>query len=386
MRTIFTSKTYNLSYIVSLFFTLGFTVSLPFGPMPLYIYNFDLNHIFIIGLFSIAVLNIKKVDKNILKSFGIYSFLLLISVITSTKSYYSTINFLKFITLGTITFYLIYGFKKNKLIILFNYYIGIASSTLIILLRCLFNYGVHYRFTYSFAPIEFRQAIINNIPAVDPNITAYGLCLSSLALVDRLFSKNKRHRISYILSLFLFSTAIIITGSRSAFLAFIFSLIATILFQCKKTNNYKNIKYFIAFSFIASAILHSLGLMSMLIHKFSDYTNDASRIYYYKKLLLFVFSDLKSFLVGKGFQTMNPHNEYLRVIINSGLVGLIGATIFYKKVLNIISKKITYNTIAISVFTLIVILFYRHTKITWFAIYLLIHFSRTEDIPKTAKL
>jgi O-antigen ligase len=225
------------------------------------------------------------------------------------------LNILIFLSLGlvflrdkNVLWNSLYVFSFSNIVLSFLYFLGVGQSS-------------------SFSELEGRATIFGN----NQNYLGVGLSLSALFLLYNLFF-YRIGNVKKLISIVGVGPVIIfmlLTGSRTAFLLFLFGLIL-FLFLTSRINIFKKI---VLFLFMSLFVL-SIGLVFWekldVLHRLAATVEDgdsANRDLIWAGLL-YLFED--SFLLGVGktgylriIGDLSPHNAFLEVFVYTGLIGLV---------------------------------------------------------------
>lgn len=258
-------------------------------------------------------------------------------------------------------------------------------SSIIIYLYVFHGFADGHRFALGVSDMSRDMAMSAGLVAIDPNMTAAGLLLSMIVYFPYLFDDYKR------LLLDLFGVTSILLGSvillsRSAMIGFILSIFISYCILLVKRFDFDNVivfnkKLLVAFPvFIISiplVVIIGNALFPEIIDSFLGrilrIADDSHRIDLLVHSWGVFISDIKTILIGGGLMTVNPHNEYLRVLASMGTLGWIGSFLFLLFMFYFSTKSLSGNHRAIFsawtiiVFVLVISMFYGYTKLVWVA-------------------
>lgn len=334
--------------IITIFGTIRLFSVAPFGYIPSQV-SFYLIAVIIISLF-----NIKNTYLRSNTNYGLLGLLLIVlfSDIINGSSEFSFILYLfTIILLGNF----VISIKHLKLLEL-----GFVIATLVLSI-------------YAFVFLkEFETTIYGSeyqrVYWIDPNYLGSVLTIGMVISFYRLFNKSNQNKFFTVFFLTVFILGFITLGllaSRGAFVAAIVP-IAYILY--KETNSLKSIIILAIVLLITAYVLSYFNVFGGLIDRFNDGTisTGSNRTVIWEKSFdrfinsntLIIFfgggNDYSYELCGKaiGTKIASPHNNFLQILFDYGIVGLIAyLSIFYK-----IVKENINNTQIISLVILISII------------------------------
>jgi hypothetical protein len=348
---------------VTYIFLLMYLFFIPLGPLaiptPL---GVNLDVLFGIILFFLTVplfKNLNQYSYNMTIVVGILLIATLISVLLSQNIEFSLINWL-----------IASGYLYVSLIIPVVYFSKLENISVYIVLAA-FIIGVYIIFSYETIQVVGRYNVSKSISLLeggnyrlDPNMTAIGLSFSLL------FMRKIQYRYSYII-FFVVIVAVLILGSRTAILSLAMAIILSRFYLLLYTKNYKDF-----FLKILNTIVLFLFLYWLFPDIFQSYylravsgSNNETRL----DLLISGYNDftenVKTLFFGVGFMLRNPHNEIMRMLFSSGLLGFLSSIIWMLYLLFLISKISIIETkvqaVSIMTFLIFATQTYGHTKFVY---------------------
>jgi len=380
---------------------LGYLVFIPSGPYPIPIIA-GLNLDVFLGILLCAFVviyssRITRYPNLLIETWLLYFFIVFISAILSVDFDYS-IRY-AFVIFGySLTALLVPVIYVNRAdaIRKWLFLAAILVSILIIYLHFVHGVGQEYRFWLISVDMPRGDAGEMGYDTVDPNMTAAGLVLSLIAYFPSIFVK-RRWIVPELLGSLLILEACVITLSRSAILAFAvaigFSYVIVLTrslgggtgFVMKKSMA---ISFFLALVVISSGVLIVLsvapGIVDNLAYRFIRVFDDSARIALMLKSWTTFTADIKTIVIGSGFMTENPHNEYLRTISTMGFLGVFSSILFHGAMFYIAIRQCAHNSrrlfsvLSIISFMMVAAMFYGYTKLMWVA-WMFLMFSYTES-------
>jgi len=370
---------------------MGYVGFIPSGPYPVILWGVKLDHLFAFGT---AILSLFLFPFRWPKGFqAVYASVLLflgIAFITTLSSSHLNTSLRNFmVSLGYATIALLAPLLIHGRVILLRWYLFIASTLISLIVLYL------YFFVHGIGRLQLSSM-------VDPNMTSVGLLMCTIIFFPEYFKRRKAALIGGLSTLFfIFSVAIIVSGvvvllSRTALLSFVVALTWGFFYAILKNNKlfYRQVLRKISIVAIASI----LGIVSLNMIKpdiVSRYTHRVTRVFQgnhlaateirritgVKNTLDLWSENPKTFVLGYGFFTINPHNEFLRMLGGSGFLGftlfLLMFAAFYITCCRSRNASSTYlvgqNTLFAYLVTMIQ--FYGHTKSLWVGLtFLLINY------------
>lgn len=366
---------------------LGFYLFVAMGPLPVK-FNFIVWHHFFTILTSLIILSIfiSRGNKN---SYNITDLTLITlqifyipSVIFSDDMAESLYRYL--LQLGfALTFLMLTKIKIDDEFYGKNYKLSLiallATSFLIIILFLTTDHTNIYRMALVINYEDLRSFGRQPDNAVDPNHTGMGLmflfafCLPGLHKYHKGFS---RFLWIFIITLLVMICSAILE-SRTAMIG----ILIAILTYSRLVYRQNSIYFFpviivgsFLFFAIAFFLLLRLEIFDLIISRFdingiiADATSQDGRIFLLEEAISVFTSNYKTLLWGRGYYLMNPHNDYIKIFVNSGVIaGLLFHAyllMFYFRI-----KKNSIKKIKIFWIVFLPLLFamttYGHVKLFW---------------------
>ena len=223
-----------------------------------------------------------------------------------------------------------------------RYLIFLSAATCIPITK-IFNYGIE---------IEFKHRIRGMWS--NPNYVGFYLGMAFLlALILAIESKRRLYKIIFgLISMISFFEIIVITKSRNALLGVFISVVALCLLKLK--NNKKYIVYMIStFPIIVLFLIKTKSRILTLLNWNILKKNERITIYLKGVELI---KETDTLFLGKGFNYFYNnkivsnsgieafHNEWLELIINQGLIGVLAYGFLYFFILYMLIKKYKENS------------------------------------------
>lgn len=369
---------------------MGYIGFIPTGPYPITLWGVKLDHLFALGtvLLSFFLFRFRwpREVRPVYASVVLFLSAAFITTISSSHLDTSLRGFM--VTLGYATIALLAPLLIQDRVIMLRWYLFLAATLTGLLVLYL------YFFVHDIGRMKLS-------PAVDPNMTSVGLLMCIIIFLPVYF-KRKKIFITRVLATFFFIfpvaivlAAVIIFLSRTALLSFVIALLWGFFYVIFKSKRpfYRQILRKI--SIVAIAVI--LGIVSLNMVKpgiVSKYSHRITRIFHgnlarpeSRRIIraentLDVWSEnVKTFILGDGFFTINPHNEFLRMLGGSGLFGFVTFLIMFLAFYLTCCRSRSASSIylfgqnALFAYIFIMIQFYGHTKSLWVGLtFLLINY------------
>ena len=225
-----------------------------------------------------------------------------------------------------------------------RYEIQILEISFMVITLCLSSYGFIFRDDFVIKQY-INKDIIQRAYWHDPNylgsVLTIGVVVSFYYYMNRVKDKVV-YRISYLVISIMGYIVLGLLASRGAFLA---AIVPTLYILYKKTNSIKNLVFVVLFVGITVATFSNTDYFAGLFRRFdsSDATGSNRTVIWELSLNKFLQSDMPmlvlgggtdycNVLVGKsmGMVSYSPHNNFLAILYDYGIVGLIAFLyIFY---------------------------------------------------------
>ena len=380
----------SLEFVLLIFF-MGYVGFIPTGPYSVILWGVKLDHLFAFGTAILSLFlfpfrwprGLRSVYASVLLFLGVA----FITTISSSHLDTSLRGFM--VSLGYATIALLTPLFIHGRVILLRRYLFIAAT-----LTSLFVLYLYF-FAHSIGRLQLS-------PLVDPNMTSVGLFMCIIIFFPEYFKKRKTSLIGGLATLFfIFSVAIIVSGvivllSRTALFSFVVALIWGFIYATLKNKKFFNRQVLRKISIVVIASI--LGIVSLNIVKpdiVSRYTHRIKRIFQgnhlaptesmrimaLKNTLGLWSENPKIFMLGDGFFTINPHNEFLRMLGGSGSLGFVSFLLMFFAFYVTCCLSRTASSIylfgqnALFAYLVIMIQFYGHTKSLWVGLtFLLINY------------
>lgn len=366
--------------LILLIFFMGYIGFIPTGPYPVILWGVKLDHLFAFGtaLVSFFLFPLRWPRGLILVHISILLFLCIVFITTITSVDSDTSLRGCMVCLGYATITLFVPLLIHDRVILLRRYLFIAAT-----LTSLFALYLYF-FVHGIGRLRLS-------PTVDPNMTSVGLLMCIVIFLPEYFRKKKSFLIGGLTTLFfIFPVAIILSAviiflSRTALLSFVVALIWGLFCVTLKHKRlfYRQILRKISIVTIASILgivllnIVKPGIVSSYTHRVTRIfegnlaPTESSRIMRVKNTLDLWSENPKTFMLGDGFFTTNPHNEFLRMLGGSGFLGFVSFLLmflaFYLRCCRSRSASAIYlfGQNALFAYIVIMIQFYGHTKSLW---------------------
>lgn len=370
----------SLEFVLLIFF-MGYVGFIPTGPYPVILWGVKLDHLFAFGtaLVSFFLFPFIRWPRRLITIYAsVLLFLSIVFITTAVSVDPDTSLRGCMVCLGYATIALFAPLLIHDRVILLRQYLFIAATFTSLFVLYL------YFFVHDIGRLRLS-------PTVDPNMTSVGLLMCIIIFLPEYFKKRKTFLIGELATIFfIFPVAIILAAviillSRTALLSFVIALIWA--FFCATLKNkrlfYRQILRKISIIIIVSI----LGIVSLNIVKpdiVSKYINRVTRIFRgdlaptesrrimrVKNSINLWSKNPKTFVLGDGFFTINPHNEFLRMLGGSGLLGFVSFLLMLVAFYLTCCRSRTASSIylfgqnALFAYLVIMIQFYGHTKSLW---------------------
>ena len=366
--------------LILLIFFMGYIGFIPTGPYPVILWGVKLDHLFAFGtaLVSFFLFPLRWPRGLILVHISVPLFLCISFITTITSVDPDTSLRGCMVCLGYATITLFAPLLIHDRVILLRRYLFIAAT-----LTSLFALYLYF-FVHGIGRLKLS-------PTVDPNMTSMGLLMCIVIFLPEYFRKKKRFLIGGLTTLFfIFPVAIILCAviiflSRTALLSFVVALVWG--WFCVALKNKRLLYRQMLRKIGVVAIVSILGIVSLnmvkpdIISKYTHRvtrifqgnlaTSESDRIIWVRNTLDLWFENPKTFMLGDGFFTINPHNEFLRMLGGSGFLGfasfLLMFLAFYITCCRCRTTSASYlfGQNALFAYLVIMVQMYGHTKSLW---------------------
>jgi len=292
----------------------------------------------------------------------------------TNQEYFEIIKkYIKFIYIP-ICFFIFKNALKNQDF----YFLFILGSTIVLILSYLkfFNF-INPADISEFFGIQYNSKLANGVVVFQHSII-HGIIFSFYSFVTFYRARSKSNFIYYILSFLGFFNVLFLNNSRTAYLIVII-MFFIILLSFLKSRNYKKLLSVVAiitisFSFFGNNILSNRLNLAVNDIKYINQNNYESSVGFryvwfknginslYEKPIfgygagsfkntLSKFLEKENLINKKDFLTQNPHNEFVSIIVQAGLIGfflLIGFFYF-------LFKYIKKSDVGLGIFFLVLI-------------------------------
>jgi len=342
--------------------------------------------VFLVGIFQIV--KEKKYSFLVEKKFLIYSMLLYIMLIISVS--YSEANndyiynnlekYFKFFLLPVIYVYV--KINKNENLILKYFLSGVTVILFFSYLKYfkLMNFDIFYDFCNLFSANKISEKVVLEKSSIFMHYINHGIIMSAYFFVTLILGIRKKNIFFIILSILSFINIIFLTDSRTAY---VILLAILVLFLYSNYSKTLFLTYFISalllITFLSSDIIKNNFSKRLnttydnieTIFNYDDFSSSVGKRYFWLKIGLDSFSKNPFFGSGAGsfknlsykyinYQdgedyhreliTNNPHNEYVSILVQIGLSGLILFLLFILSLFRSSKEFIFSNGITLIVF------------------------------------
>lgn len=378
------SLNFNQIYLFLVYFSfLGYIAFLPIGPYPIHLLGVKLDVSFAIGLFllliPIAHYMWQVYPKELSLALVGYFFITWFSVVGSSDVELSLREW------GVMFGYAMVCFLAPVVVLpqisfLRTFFLTMALivSLGIIYLYLFTDFGSIRRFALGTDP--FVQRYDSDV-WVDPNMTATGLAMSILVYIPNL-NQLKHSFWKFFIGIVVFLiilSAITITISRSSMLALLLSCFLAMVALSLQGFVKRGTGYF-RYSLIVGMLGPILlilvyisfpSILTSLLDRFSQNIGNSVRVFLIDEAFSIYTSSAKNVLLGNGYQTLNPHNEYIRNLTCSGILGFFAFLVLLGNFYLFVVRKVrsdyfsSFSAISLFLFIIIAIIFYGHAKTLW---------------------
>lgn len=363
--------------IVLLILFMGYVGFLAPGPYPIMLWGAKLDHLFAVATALLSVFLIPtRFPRGLALVYGSI-FLVLFSAslttITSTEPNPSLKGLSGYIIYSTIALCVPLTLYRYTVVLRKYIFIMATLTAMLILYLNFFHHDIG----------RMRLHL-----RVDPNMTSIGMLMSLIIYLPEYYKKKHVGVIGkafYILSFSMVLAAVIVLLSRTALLSFMLALILSslLLWMKRKSISWRYVgkKMMLYGVAVAAGIMILHYLKPDVVVKYEQRVErifsgnfaptESNRIMRARNTLNWWSESLKTIILGKGFFSINPHNEILRVLGGSGLLGLgsflIMLSVFYWKCCSTrgMSTSFVLGQNALYFFIIFMIQFYGHTKSMW---------------------
>jgi len=384
----------------------GYLAFIPFGPYPIYVFGCKLDYIFVLLVFLLCVLLFPfkwpKKTKPVLVGILIFlavsfvSTILADSDLTGSKRGFETTVIYAAVTLIVP----VLTYRNARQIRYFVMIAALFAGGAIIYAYFFRHFGDYGRMKLALIPRESLTSNQYDEVWVDPNMTAIGLFLCVVVFFHEYLTNTKTlcdcfYKILFFLvSVAVITVSVLLLLSRTAMISFFVSILwATCYLIVFKVRGRGGVMIKIgilglAFIFGLSALYHKRPLqvetfynrITRLASK-EFVPTELERIRLANESIERWLQSPKTFLVGQGYFTTNPHNEFLRMLSGSGLLGLSSfVLVFFSIYTTCCTSKAAdpvylFSQNALFAYIFCAIQFYGHTKSMWVALmFLLMNF------------
>jgi hypothetical protein len=376
-----------LDILTYLAFT-GYIAFIPTGPYSIPIFGVKLDILFGAMLLLLVLRKITHIGRNypptLLIAITLYTMTTFLSCVLSEDLSFSSTQWLN--SFGYILVCFLAPLAVHSQIKLFRVLLLIFS---VLVAGWLIKTGISQpaeaarRIYLGFDAVTNARFNAENTESIDPNMTAMGLMMSILIYIPNLREKNinKIVRVCEFASFAIITLGVTFTMSRTGIVSLLGSCLLSGLIVSIRTGkidlmiqNFLKLFMIIGFfTFLGYGVsLLAPSISNAFINRLGE-GNDADRIFIMMDgIHTFLESD-KNIVIGKGFFLTNPHNELLRSLSSSGLLGLFSFISFLSALYMTVVRKIqvdyylAFGSTALFFFIFLAIQTYGHTKSMWSA-------------------
>ena len=324
-------------------------------------------------------------------SFALYLGITYISVVFSvdiSKSFNGWLIMLGYSLIAFTVPLLLIGYES--VIRFYVFFVAVVAAAVVLTLYYFYGYGEVGRFALGEKALPKGEAASLGYATVDPNMTAAGLYLALLIYLPNVLIRRKSIKVKLveISGLILIFSAGLITSSRSALVGLLGAILLSSLMVFLKNVFYLRINYEFILRVIAFVFLFLLMLIfsytilpdrwESIYKKLLNSPLDESRLRIIGEAISVYTSGVKEMIIGSGYLTNNPHNEFLRAAASTGTLGLISLIMFCLllcfHVFKAVAEKPTlfFSATSIIFYIFIITLFYGYSKLLWIAVMFLL--------------
>jgi hypothetical protein len=325
-----------------LIFLIGYLAFVPLGPLPLHLLGpVKLDNLLSVGLLLLCLSYVpylgRVYPKSLLTAFVILIATTLVSVLLSPEISYSAIQWLSVYIYAAIAILAPQAMSRRMTMVRVTMLIaaGVVGATILYLyFRAGLGHGARAILSTTAA-----RAQTNSENAADPNITAIGLDFAVIAYIP-IFLKGRGYgswflirRAAEIACIALAIAGALVLLSRTAIVASLGSVVMSVV-SVLIIGKAKSVRLgtWIGGATVIALILGTVVLafflpkiISGVIIRFSTVAageNHQLGRFELLQIAMDLFSqNLKTFLLGGGFFTINPHNELFRYLSTTGVIG-----------------------------------------------------------------
>ena len=369
---------------------LGYIAFIPVGPFPIYIFaGMRLDVTIGVLLLAFVIIYVSKITlyANIfIATWIFYFFVVFVSAFFSIDTELSFVSAYVMFGYSIIALLIPVIFSSRGVVIRTWLFLFAALVSVVIIYLYIFHgFAQDHRFALGAADMSKGVARVEEVATVDPNMTAAGLLLSLIVYFPHLFEIRRLYILDFLGALCILSASLV-TLSRSAMIGFVIAILFSWLIVFVGSIDFnkrsiRNEKFFILSMFLLIVIpvvvffadAMFLSILDKLTSRMTGGNDDSIRI----DLLLNTWDvftyDTKNILIGSGFMTTNPHNEYMRTLSTMGMMGVMASILFLVSMFYFSVKELTYNhrkmfsALSIIIFVMVISLFYGYTKLIWSA-------------------
>lgn len=377
-------RIFNL--LVYVFFV-GYIVFIPLGPYPIRFLGTKLDVFFASVLLLLLLPTIPRMVGKYppLLVYVVYFYMCtsFLSVVLSTDLLHSMRNWM--VTLGYVLLCFLAPIvisariRSVRTILLI---MGVLVSVTILILYSQMGYGHTYRFAFRrYSTPTFADSAIR----LDPNLTAIGLYMAILVYLPNLHRQNRSFpkRCVELCAFAIIGAGATITLSRTALISFTLSILFAVLLlffrglvDHRPKYTWNMVSVLLIFLLLAIGIVATFRDLpyARLADRISESGRDRARIGYIRNTLDIFDENLKNTLIGQGYFTTNPHNEFLRNLSSSGFLGFASFCMMFFAFYSLVVSRVRsgyyemLGATGLYLYIFLAIQTYGHNKSMWVAL------------------
>ncbi len=366
---------------------------LPTGPYPLEVAGLRLEYVLFCGICCTSLL---LIDLSLKRLYGDYArvqlsllaYLVTIALSTalsfdpesSNRAFGTALGYAYLMCIVPPLIYTHLDLIRKALLVL-----AAITACLLLYLNMVLGFGVAQRFALA-DTAERTSADATNY--VDPNMTAIGMLMCaviSLPLVWRIEQSRRffpKLVCRCLLMIILGATLLFIsrTAILSLAVAIVLALMAIAGRGLRMTRLFRAVVP--AITVFAGAAMWRREELSHVLMRSSDLVESeqghSGRVELYQGALADWISSVKSVIVGNGYYSSNPHNEFLRTLAGDGILGFMAFAVLLFFIYRIccsgkyLSTRSKFSQTALFAFIISAMMTYGHTKTMWLAFLFLV--------------
>jgi O-antigen ligase len=380
-------RTTNLRTRVFLTFLIGYLTFLPTGPYPLYVGGLRIEYVLFALVCGASLALIGSVYRHAKGRYGrvqlyVLAYLAVIGLATALSSDPELSMGALLITLGYA--YLMWVippliYRHLNVVRAALLWLAAGTSALLIYLYAALGYGGLQRFTLADSAVRSES----DLNYVDPNMTAIGMMMCVVIALPILLGnadsgRGVRRTVHRVLAVVIVGAALFLesrTAAVSMVVAVVFGIMRAGSGMLRSQTVMRRVFLILAMVSIGAYLNRGsvLAVLDRMSNLETDTISSTGRLSLFQDALDGWSSSSKTVIIGNGYFTSNPHNEFLRTLSDDGLVGV---TAFIGLLFGIYSlccrgqrysadQTLAQN--ALFAFIITAMMTYGHTKTMWVA-------------------